>query len=216
MLAETTVVDLFYEDGAIHLVVWWVGLVALLVITLLVVSGIARLLGRRWQVVEVDIRIANIGKFKVRRTNEVVRIAHQAWTELVTRKAALPFDEEHDVIREVYDSWYELFKELRTLTKSVPAEQLRHGGPAKDLVDVLVKALNEGLRPHLTRWQARFRSWEAANAESASNSPQEQQRQYPEYDQLLKDLLQVNQRLVEFSGALDTIVHGRTKGDTNA
>ncbi len=93
---------------------------------------------------------------------------------------------------------------------------MRHGGPAKDLVDVLVKALNEGLRPHLTRWQARFRSWEAAEAESSSDSPQELQRRYPEYDQLLEDLLQVNRRLVEFADALDIIVHGRTKGASNA
>jgi hypothetical protein len=194
-----------------------VALVALLLLIVVWASAARRLLGHRWQIVEVDISLASIGKFRIRRTNEVVRIAHQAWTELVTRKAALPYDEKHDVIKEVYNSWYELFKELRVLTKSVPAEQLRYGGPAKELVDVLVRALNDGLRPHLTRWQARFRNWEAATPKNTSGiSPQELQRKFPEYDQLMEDLLEVNKRLVGFAEALDTIVHGRTKGDSRA
>ena len=36
---------------------------------------------------------------------------------------------------------------------------LTYGGDAPVLADVLVKALNDGLRPHLTQWQARFRRW---------------------------------------------------------
>ena len=214
---KTTIIDLFIEDGAIHLVVWWVAVVGLLLLIVLGTSATRYLLGHRWQIVEVDIPLASIGKLRIRRTNEVVRIAHQAWTELVTRKAALPVDEEHDVIKEVYDSWYKLFGELRALTKSVPAEQLRYGGPAKELVDVLVRALNDGLRPHLTKWQARFRNWESEKSKTVSGvSPQELQQQFPDYDQLMEDLLEVNKRLVGFADALDTIVHGRTKGGSLA
>ena len=39
--------------------------------------------------------------------DEVARIAHQAWAELVTRKAGIQVDDD-DVIVEVYDSWYRL------------------------------------------------------------------------------------------------------------
>lgn len=137
-----------------------------------------------------------------------MRITHQAWIELVTRKAALPFDSDYDVITDVYDSWYVLFGELRELAKSVPAERIRDHGSTKELVDALVKALNDGLRPHLTKWQARFRAWERLAADSTTASPQHLQRQYPEYDELLRDLLIVNQQLMGLARALDTIVYG--------
>lgn len=213
MIARTTIVDLFYEDGDLHLVISAVALLILVAILITAVLFWRRAAFQRWKVVEVDISLGGIGQLKVRQTNEVVRIAHQAWTELVTRKAALPFDKDHDVISEVYDSWYKLFGELRTLAKTVPAEQLKHGGPAKDLVDVLVKALNRGLRPHLTRWQARYRTWEAEQIErgAGGRSPQELQRTYPDYDELLADLLAVNKQLVEFAEALDSIVQGRSE-----
>lgn len=94
-------------------------------------------------------------KIHVKRTSEVVRIAHAAWTEIVTRKAAVPFDPDHDLIAEVHDSWYARFGELRQLTRSVPAEELRRSEDARDLVHLLDGVLNKGLRPHLTRWQSR-------------------------------------------------------------
>jgi hypothetical protein len=62
----------------------------------------------KWTVVEAEISLGNIGKIKIRPNHEVIQIAHKAWTELVTRKAALPFDQEHDLIIEVYNSWYTL------------------------------------------------------------------------------------------------------------
>ena len=112
---------------------------------------------------------------------------------------------DHDVIVEVYDSWYVLFGELRGLVKSVPAEQLSTGQPAARLVEVLVQALNNGLRPHLTRWQAKYRAWweaEKAKPENQGLPPQELQRRFPEYRALLTDLLLVNRDLQDFSEAL--------------
>lgn len=44
-------------------------------------------------------------------------LAYALWVELGTRKAALPFDEEHDVIVEVYDSWYAFFGMARKLMR---------------------------------------------------------------------------------------------------
>jgi len=211
MFTEMILINLFYDDGEVHLVLSPAAALILLIVASTAVFGLLRPYGHRWQVVELDIPLGGIGQFKVRRTNEVVRVAHQAWTELVTRKAALPFDEENDVIREVYDSWHQLFRELRSLAKSVPAEQLRHGSPAKELVDVLVRALNDGLRPHLTRWQARFRSWDSWDQAQPGNdglTPQARQRRFPDYDDLHRDLLEVNAQLVGFASALNQIVHG--------
>lgn len=164
--------------------------------------------GASWKAIEVEIALGKVGKVKLTPNHETLRIAHQAWAELATRKAALPFEVDHDVIVEVYDSWYVLFGELRALVKSVPAEQLSTGQPAALLVEVLVQALNDGLRPHLTRWQAKYRAWweiETTKAENGGVAPQELQRRFPEYGTLLTDLLLVNRDLQEFSEALRKI-----------
>jgi hypothetical protein len=85
----------------------------------------------RWRAEEMDVAFGGI-KIHVKRTNEVIRIAHAAWTEVVTRKAAIPYDPADDLIVEIYDSWYALFTELRALTRSVPAEQLRRSQDARE------------------------------------------------------------------------------------
>ena len=162
-----------------------------------------------WEPVEVNISMGNIGKVTIRPNHEVARIAHQGWTELITRKAGLIFDEENDVIVDIYNSWYALFLEFRSLTKSVPAEKIRESKDAKQLVDILIQALNVGLRPHLTQWQAKFRRWYTAELEKhPEKSPQQIQKLYPEYDTLVYDLKNVNQQMIEFAKALRKIGHG--------
>ena len=83
-------------------------------------------------------------------------IAYKLWVELTTRKIGIPFDEENDVINEVYNSWYEFFKIARELMKEIPVDS---GKNSLQLAELTSKVLNEGLRPHLTSWQARYRKW---------------------------------------------------------
>ena len=47
-------------------------------------------------------------------------VAWKLYIELTTRKAALPFDENHDLIAEVYDSMYVLFGITRQLLLDLP------------------------------------------------------------------------------------------------
>jgi hypothetical protein len=185
-------------------------------ILLLAIAGIMlfRLLNRNfrkhssWQTLEMELSIGNIGKVKIKPSYEIIRVAHQAWTELATRKAGLLFDKENDVISEVYDSWYEIFKQIRSLIKSIPAEEIKNSKDAQVLVDLLVDVLNKGLRPHLTQWQARFRHWYLdAQKNNGATSPQLLQQKYPEYDLLVADLIEVNKQLVEFSDVLKSIAH---------
>lgn len=127
----------------------------------------------------------------------------------MTRKAALPFDKDHDVISEVYDSWYALFQGMRSLTKTIPAEKVRGSKDTQELVRLLVDALNKGLRPHLTKWQARFRHWyENALKKSTEKSPQEIQRDFPQYQELVDELTKVNKQLVEYADVIRRIAHG--------
>ncbi|MFC1968163.1 hypothetical protein ACFLVX_02080 [Chloroflexota bacterium] len=165
----------------------------------------------RWpSVVEANIRLGGIGEVKIRPSYEDIQIAHKAWVELVTRKAALPFDEQHDVIYEVYDSWYDLFQEMRALAKAIPAEKVRSSKSTRDLVHLLVDALNNGLRPHLTRWQARFRVWyDQALSKNPGKCPQDIQRVFPQYKELVEDLLTVNKQLVEYADFIKRIAQGK-------
>lgn len=158
--------------------------------------------------VEINLDFKNPISFKIKPNHDTTRIAHQVWTELKTRKAAVPFDEQDDVILEIYDSWYSLFGIIRTLIKTIPAEHIKNNKDTKKLVNLLVDVLNLGLRPHLTKWQAKFRTWMKQQCENNTLSPQEKQRSFPYYDELVKDLIKVNIELNKFSNALYNLVHG--------
>ena len=91
---------------------------------------------------------------------------------------------------------------------------LRKDSDAGQLVEILSGALNEGLRPHLTRWQARFRRWydeELKKPQNADLSPQQIQRGFPEYDEMIASLKGVNTGLMEFAESLRRIAHEREK-----
>lgn len=169
---------------------------------------------RFWAVVEADVQLGGIGKVKIRPSYGDIQVAHKAWVELVTRKAALPLDKDNDVISDVYNSWYALFQEMRSLTKTIPAEKVRRSKDTQELVRLLVDALNDGLRPHLTQWQARFRHWyEEAIKQNVGKSPQEVQREYPQYQELVDGLIKVNEQLVKYADVIRRIAHGSEGSD---
>ena len=80
---------------------------------------------------EIDEAEIGIGDQKIRlKPNEVDRqIAYQVWVELSTRKIGLEIDPDHDVISEIYDSWYSFFSVTRELIKDVPATKISSPSP---------------------------------------------------------------------------------------
>jgi len=196
------------ESGgvSVHLGPIVIGMVVILVCVwgFFVVRRMRRRLPK-WDATAVTLKFGNLVEMQVRPNHETASIAFQAWVEIRTRKVGLPFEENHDVIADIYDSWYRLFGVLRDLTKSIPAHRLRECSDTCALVESMVKVLNEGLRPHLTRWQAKFRRWYEAALELEKykeKTPQEIQRDYPHYGQLVADLKEVNARFVEFAASL--------------
>jgi len=156
---------------------------------------------------ELNISLGAIGNITIKCNYEVRQIAHHAWTELVSRKAGLPIDPDHDVILEIYDSWYSLFAEIRRLIKSIPAAEIEEENTQK-LIEMLVNSLNNGLRPHLTKWQAKFRRWytaELTKEVDASIPPQVIQKRFPQYQELMNDLIRINDQLVEYKNQLAKI-----------
>lgn len=124
------------------------------------------------------------------------QIAYEIWVELSTRKIGLPIDLENDVIIEIYDSWYSFFSISRELIRKIPVRKLNDKG-TKFIVDVSLKILNQQLRMHLTKWQARYRKWHEAVLLTDSRDPQVVQRNFPQYDQLTNNMLLVNRSLIE-------------------
>jgi len=182
---------------------WLMGLLILLIL-----AGILLRYGlSRYRVVKLDISLGNIGKAELRPNVEDLQIAHRIWTELVTRKAAIPLDTDHDVIVEVYDSWYALFTKVRELISDLPAELVRSEKSTSEIVRIATATLNDGLRPHLTKWQARFRTWYDANKEQLKQkSPQQLQKEFPEHRELMADMLRINFQLIEYAGELKKLL----------
>jgi hypothetical protein len=158
------------------------------------------LLWKRLSRFEIDSAEFGIGDQKISfRPNTTDRqIAYSIWVELSTRKVGLPIDPEHDVIEEIYNSWYTFFGVTREMIKDIPISKVR-GNSTSQIISLSVEVLNEGLRPHLTKWQARFRHWYEKQMETKSDAdPQSVQKNFPAYDELVADLLTVNQRLIKY------------------
>lgn len=164
----------------------------------------------KWQPVEAELEIAKLGKVKIKPNHDTVRIAYQAWVEINTRKVGLRFDEENDVLVEVYDSWYQLFGILRDLTKQIPAHKLRDCDDTRKLVGIMHKVLNEGLRPHLTQWQAKVRhQYDHLRNAHPEISPQDLQRKITGYADIVRDLKKVNEQFVQYGDWLRRIADGQ-------
>lgn len=165
-----------------------------------------------WESFELDEAEFGIGdqKVKLKPNMEDRQIAYKIWVELSTRKIGLPIDLNNDVISEIYDSWYAFFSVTRELIKDVPVKKFRRKD-TEQIIKLSIGVLNDGLRPHLTMWQARFRRWndkQLANDEHAALHPQDIQKKFPDYESLEEELLLVNARLMNYRKSMYKLITG--------
>ena len=164
-----------------------------------------------WKDFEIDQTEIGVGtgKIKLKPNSTDRQVAYAIWVELSTRKIGLPIDFEHDVIIEIYDSWYAFFSITRDLIKSIPVNKLRHDSTQK-IIQLSIEVLNAGIRPHLTEWQARFRRWYENETNKSNNNvvidPQDIQRKFPKYAELAADMMQVNARLIKYRETMHRLV----------
>jgi len=205
---------LYFDDNwnlliSIHWIVY-----ALLAIALVV--WIIRLLRNKLLFHKnIEIDSAEIGiqgqKIKIKPNYTNVDVAYKIWVELNTRKIGLPIDFENDVIVEVYKSWYDFFGITRELIKGLPATKIRGDKSTKELIEVSTKILNEGLRPHLTTWQAKFHKWynyEILRDENSEKTPQQVQQDYDEYESLKSDMETINSNLINYKNSVYKLAFG--------
>lgn len=180
-------------------------IVSVCVLTFVLKKVFKKLTGKTVSIDGMSIGIADF-KCDLKCGNEVQEIAYRLWVELTTRKIAIPIEED-DVIVEVYDSWYSAFNAIRELLKTVPGEYLKDSA---ELIDITSRVLNEGLRPHLTKWQAKYRVWYEKEEDKKENiPPQEIQKHYPEYEALIADLKKTNEHMVNFAKKMKEIAFGK-------
>ena len=192
----------------------WFFLIALFVLVIIIILLKRGLKSWNFPIVELEMEISGSpkAKFKAKRDDSNIYIANRIYIELVTRKAALPIEEDKDVIAEVYDSWHNLFGIIREEVKNVPGHYLRSHVSTKALIGLTTKILNEGLRPHLTEYQAKFIKWykEELEKDSSKNlSPQAIQQKYDKYSELITDMKNVNQILINYSNELKKLIEGK-------
>lgn len=190
--------------GIGFLIIFLIGLLILL----LVRKGWRRRPCAVFEVNEAEIGIGD-QKISFKPNYEDLQIAFRLWCELKTRKIGLSIDEENDVIVQVYDSWYEFFEITRELIKLIPVSKLRRHESTRQLVRISMQILNDELRPHLTKWQARFRQWYEVSVQKRGEkmTPQELQRAYPDYETLVKEMREVNNKMVAYAEMLERLVH---------
>src|SRR5690606_28412594 len=78
---------------------------------------------RSFEIDQAEIGVGN-NKFRFKPNLTDRQVAYAIWVELSTRKIGLPIDPEHDVISEIYDSWYNFFTVTRELVKGIPVNQV--------------------------------------------------------------------------------------------
>lgn len=190
---------LAYLYGLLPSAQFWLG-----ALVLTVVFAILNL--RRFQSESVSIGLPfGLGSATYKTTPQDRVVAWKLYVQLVTRKAALPFDEQYDLISDVYDSLFELFQITRDLLLELPLREFQR---TEGVASLLIRVLNDGVRPHLTRWQADFRKWlkdTEASPDSSGMTPQELQQQYPRYAELVSDLKRTNTELSKFTDELRDI-----------
>jgi hypothetical protein len=165
---------------------------------------------RRLPQFEIEEAEFGLGDQKITlRANDLDRtVAYRVWVELSTRKIGLKIDPDDDVIDEIYNSWHEFFSVTRELIKDVPVVKVRQDSTRK-IIQLSIEVLNTGLRPHLTKWQARFRRWyanELVKDGDALEHPQDIQKRFPDYEKLIAEMLQVNEKLMAYRDKMYALV----------
>ncbi|WOF16298.1 hypothetical protein F1737_06005 [Methanoplanus sp. FWC-SCC4] len=208
-------------DFQIHLLIDWLLVIVILLIIIIILLSL--ILAKRNSRSQKNFELKNLTlkfgslscNYEIKRNYQNLEIAHRIYVELITRKAALPFEEDLDVIVEIYNSWYTLFLTIRTEIKGFSGETLYLQKDTEEVVKMASDILNVGLRPHLTKYQAKFRKWYEEQIENSSGKyPQDIQKEYPEYKELVADLKKVNEYLIQYKIQLEEFIYDKQKSKT--
>ena len=95
----------------------WIAVVVLLILIFLASKFISWIYKKTvFKTIQIDEAVIGIGNsyVTIKYDGRIREIAYKIWIELSTRKIGLEFEEDYDVISEVYASWYSAFQIIRT------------------------------------------------------------------------------------------------------
>ncbi len=191
----------------------WIAGLAIILVALLLIFRLQKggLLARNFEIDQAEIGVGT-SKFRFKPNITDRQVAYAIWVELSTRKIGLPIDLNHDVVVEIYDSWYNFFSVTRELIKGVAVTQIKRSS-TQAIIKLSIEVLNEGLRPHLTQWQARFRHWYERELKRYDEredqdmlDPQRIQARFPQFEQLQTDMQKVNAALIKYREKMRELV----------
>lgn len=196
---------------SIHVSAWFVVIASAICTAFVIWHCLTGYSFHNYEIDEAEIGIGT-SKFVFRPNTADRQVAYAIWVELSTRKIGLPIDLDHDVIVEIYNSWYQFFSVTRSLIKTIPVTRFKRRG-TQAIIKLSIEVLNEGLRPHLTQWHARFRNWydkEIARqtTEPAERlvDPQQIQAKFPQFEALKADIERVNKALMRYRAKMHELV----------
>lgn len=200
----------FFKDFSIAIELNLIGIIGAIVLVGIVyglIVGVQNAFSKRFEIDQASIGLGN-SSISIRPNESDKQVAYKIWVELSTRKIGLPIDLTDDVVVEIYDSWYDFFRVTRELVKDIPVKKYRNKS-TREIINISIDVLNKGLRPHLTKWQARFRRWYDYEIRSNDNiqlSPQELQMKFPEFEELKRNLLEVNAKLIAYRASMESLI----------
>lgn len=158
---------------------------------------------KKIEISEMELGIGN-SKIILKANNEIKQIAYILWVELNTRKLAISFNENEDVIADLYASWYKFFGISRDILKTVPVSNLDKD--TENLINIFLGVLNDVLRVHLSRWYSKYNTWYNSFSNDDNLTEQEIQKLYPQYETLISELIDTNRKLKNYSDILYEII----------
>ena len=125
-----------------------------------------------------------------------IKVAWNIFCELQTRVGIVDFVENEDIINICFESWYNMFKIIRSNLKKLQiplrknkekkkSDRITH--KSKNLDEVLFILLNSHIRPFLRKWHYEFNTYWQENFTPDKN-PIEVQKKFPNYSELIGDI----------------------------
>lgn len=202
---------MYYCDFSITLDIGTLIIAVLSVITIIVYFfSKKRLKKLNFDIDECELGLTG-GTIRLRCNKIHQQIAYRIWVDINTRVIATKIDLDVDNIRVVNNSYYKCFTDTRELLKEIPVNKINNDG---ELVNLIVRFLNEVMRPYLTKWGVRYNNWYdniIKTDEMKGKNPVEIQKSYSCYEELSNDLLSINEKVMKYSDKLHEIAFSDVK-----
>lgn len=128
--------------------------------------------------------------------------AWRIYTQLSTRIAATDFNEEYDSALLVHGSLHKVFELIREEIASIPVERFKKDRSA-NVVKFYMDILNEGIRPHLSKWHIPLSKFVENEEKSHPNqSILEIEKRFPNRKELIDSIKAMNKRMKWYSEEL--------------